>query len=194
VGRRRIKATRTRSEAPEKVLQELFLVSRARFVRVAYGVLKNEDDAEDAVQDAFLSAFRNLGDFEGRSTLTTWLTRIVINAALIVRRKRKPPSLCSLSEYDREDSVFVETIPGVQSNPESAYSQAESFKIIDALLGKMKPLLREALMMSYYQELSVGEASSCLGVPLSTFKARLSRGRRLLQQSAEGVPACGTSP
>jgi hypothetical protein len=80
----------TRTDALQRnTLQELFLTSRKRFVRIAYRILRNEEDAEDAVLDAFLSACRHLREFEGRSALTTWFTRIVMNAALMVRRKRK---------------------------------------------------------------------------------------------------------
>jgi RNA polymerase sigma-70 factor, ECF subfamily len=79
----------TNSEAQQdQTLQELFMTSRERFVRIAYRILQNKEDAEDAVQHAFLSACRCFRGFEGRSALTTWFTRIVINAALMVRRKR----------------------------------------------------------------------------------------------------------
>ena len=69
-------------------LQEMFLASRPKFVGIAYSILRNKEDAEDAVQDAVLSAYVHLRNFEGRSAFTTWFTRIVLNAALMVLRKR----------------------------------------------------------------------------------------------------------
>jgi RNA polymerase sigma-70 factor (ECF subfamily) len=178
----RFKRTQIRPRAKqEQLLQELFLISRKRLVRVAYGILQNQEDAEDAVQDAFLSASRHFGNFEGRSAVATWLTRIVINAALMVRRKRKNTFVRSLHDLNGDDAVFVETIPDFQPNPELAYSRTESFAFLDALISKMNPLLRQAVKIAYYDELSTSEASSALAIPISTYKARLFRGRRLLQ-------------
>jgi RNA polymerase sigma-70 factor (ECF subfamily) len=135
------------------------------------------------VQDAFLSARRYFGKFEGRSALTTWLTRIVMNAALMARRKRKKTS-CSFHEMDAPMSSFAETSPDTRPNPELAYSRAETYEILDAHLKELNPLLREAIVTTYYDELSITEASSALGVPPGTYKARLFRGRRLLQGRA----------
>jgi RNA polymerase sigma-70 factor (ECF subfamily) len=168
----------------ELLLQELFSISRKRLVRVAWGILQNQQDAEDAVQDAFLSASRHFGNFEGRSAVATWLTRIVINAALMIRRKRKNTFVRSLHDLDGDDSVFVETIPDLQPSPELTCSRAESFAVLDALIKKMNPLLRQAVEIAYYDELSSREASSALAIPISTYKARLLRGTRLLQNKA----------
>lgn len=178
----------THSEAQQdQTLQKLFLTSRERFVRIAHRILQNKEDAEDAVQDAFFSACRCFRGFEGRSALTTWFTRIVINAALMVRRKRKNALVRSLQELDADGAVVAETIPDVRPNPELACSQAESHEILDALLDRVNPLLREALTMTYREGLSIAEASSVLEVPQSTYKARLFRGRRLLESGAENL-------
>jgi RNA polymerase sigma-70 factor, ECF subfamily len=135
------------------------------------------------VQDAFVSACLHFGKFEGRSALTTWLTRIVMNAALMARRKRKN-TRCSFHEMDETVSSFVETAPDIQPNPEVAYLRAEACEILEIHLKELNPLLREAVVTTYFYELSVTEASSAIGVPLGTYKARLFRGRRLLQQRA----------
>jgi RNA polymerase sigma-70 factor, ECF subfamily len=166
------------------VLQEVLLVSRKRLFRVAFRILQNEEDAEDAVQDAMISAFRNFGKFEHRSQVTTWLTRIVVNASLMIHRKRKSAVLRSLQEACADDTVFAETIPDHQPNPELAYQRAESFASLDAILNEMNPLLRQAVRATYYDELSTPEASSALSVPISTFKARLFRGTHVLQKKA----------
>lgn len=150
--------------------------------RVAFRILKNEEDAEDAVQDAMISAFRNFGKFEHRSQITTWLTRIVVNAALMIHRKRKSVVVWSLQEACADDAVFAETIPDHQPNPEHAYQRTESLASVDALLSEMNPLLQQAVKAAYYDELSTEEASSALAVPVSTFKARLFRGTHLLQK------------
>src|SRR5262249_55561333 len=73
----------------KEAFEEMYAVTRPKFVAMAYGILRNREDAEDAVQNAFLSAHLLSRSFEGRSALRTWLTRIVLNAALMVQRKRK---------------------------------------------------------------------------------------------------------
>jgi RNA polymerase sigma-70 factor (ECF subfamily) len=174
----------TRSDGlQQNILQEIFLASRKKFVRIAYRILGNNEDAEDAVQDAFVSACRHFGKFEGRSALTTWLTRIVMNAALMARRKRKNARY-SFHEMDAAMSTFAETAPDTQPNPELAYSRAESYEILEVHLKELNPLLREAVVTTYYDELSIAEASSAVGVPPGTYKTRLFRGRRLLQERA----------
>jgi RNA polymerase sigma factor (sigma-70 family) len=160
----------TRSDGlQQNILQELFLTSRKRFVRIAYRILENNEDAEDAVQDAFVSACRHFGKFQGRCALTTWLTRIVMNAALMARRKRKNVRFC-FHEMDAAMPSFAETAPDTQPNPEIAYSRTESYEVIEAHLRELNPLLREAVEMTYYDELSVSEASSVVGVPAGPTK------------------------
>jgi len=168
----------------EEVLHELFSNSRQRLVRVAHRILRNQQDAEDAVQDAFLSASRHFGNFQGRSALKTWLTRIVINAALMVRRKQRSAFIRPFHDLTADDTVFVETIQDPRPNPEQVYSRAESFALLDKLIDEMNPLLSRAVKLAYYDELSSPEASSALAIPLTTYKARLFRGRYLLQHSA----------
>jgi RNA polymerase sigma-70 factor, ECF subfamily len=163
----------------------MFLASRTRFVRVAYSILRNREDAEDAVQDAFLSACRHLRSFEGRSTFTTWFTRIVVNAALIMRRKRKTVSIEAVSESRTTDKTpWTERIPDPQPDPEMVYKEEETRKLIDAVVAKMSPILQQAFAMTYYDELSSAQAGASLGIAAGTFKARLFRARRYLAAQA----------
>jgi RNA polymerase sigma-70 factor (ECF subfamily) len=175
--------------APENhdwdAVQEMFLASRPRFVALAYSILRNKEDAEDAVQNAFLSAYLHLRAFEGRSAFTTWFTRIVLNAALMIRRKRK--SLWTDSQRESsttEDTPWTERIPAAQPDPEMMYAEEETLQLIDVLLGRMNPLLRQAFTMTYYQEMSNQEAGALLGVTTGTFKSRLYRARRHLMNKA----------
>jgi RNA polymerase sigma-70 factor, ECF subfamily len=179
----RSRKMRTRAASKQDdVLQEVLLVSRKQLFRVAFRILKNEEDAEDAVQDAMISAFRHFGAFEHRAQITTWLTRIVVNASLMIHRKRKSAMVWSLQESAADDTVFADTIPDHKPNPESAYQRIESLSSINAMLSEMNPLLSRAVRASYYEELSTAEASAALSVPISTFKARLFRGTHQLQK------------
>lgn len=176
-----------RAEGQEwEAVQEMLLASRPRFLRMAYAILRNKEDAEDAVQDALLSACLHLRTFEGRSAFTTWFTRIVLNAALMVRRKRKPFWIAPLPEPNTtDDTPLTERIPASQPDPEMAYAEEETFQLIDLMLETMSPVLRQAFTMTYYDELSSREAGAALGVSTGTFKSRLFRARRRLMDQTQ---------
>lgn len=179
----------TREDVLRKdALEEMFVASRKRFLAIAQSILRNREDAEDAVQEAFLSAYRHLRSFEGRSALRTWLTRIVLNSALMVQRKRKPSLVRSLSLSESgvsQDNGWTETIPDLQPDPEMVHAERETFECINGILGKMNPALRQAFTMTYYDELSGPEACVVLGVSPGTFKARLFRARRQVLDRTE---------
>jgi RNA polymerase sigma-70 factor, ECF subfamily len=167
-------------------LQEMFLASRPKFVGMAYSILRNKEDAEDAVQDAVLSAYVHLRNFEGRSAFTTWFTRIVLNAALMILRKRTNSRVDSLPESSRSGEIsWTERIPASQPDPEMVCAEGETFQLIDVLLGRMNPLLRQSFTMTYYDEMSSREACTLLGVSIGTFKSRVFRARRHLMALAQ---------
>jgi RNA polymerase sigma-70 factor (ECF subfamily) len=169
-----------------ETLQEMFLASRPKFVGIAYSILRNKEDAEDAVQDAVLSAYVHLRNFEGRSAFTTWFTRIVLNAALMILRKRTNSRISSLPEPSIADEMsWTEGVPTSQPDPEMVCAEGETFQLIDVLLGKMSPALRQSFTMTYYDEMSSREACALLGVSTGTFKSRLFRARRHLMHLAQ---------
>jgi RNA polymerase sigma-70 factor, ECF subfamily len=177
---------KTHAEAlGRKALEAMFVASHSKFVAIAYSILRNREDAEDAVQNAFLSGYRHLRSFEGRSALRTWFTRIVLNAALMIQRKRKPSVVAPVPGNSNSHEVnWLESIPASQSDPETAHAERETFDFINEILGKMKPVLRQAFTMTYFEELSGQEACALLGVSAGTFKARLFRARRALLNQA----------
>jgi RNA polymerase sigma-70 factor, ECF subfamily len=184
------------SEAKAKdweAIHELFLTGRPRFIRQAYSILRDQEDAEDAVQDAFLSAYRHLRTFEGRSAFTTWFTRIVFNAALMIRRKRRNSRLDSVPDSTtNDDTSWIERIPASQPNPETVYLREQTLQFVHALVEKMSPTLRQAFTMAYYKEMSCAEAAAQLGVKTATFKARLFRARQhLINQVTRSLFASG---
>ena len=183
---------KTHAEAVRRrALEEMFVASRSRFIAKAYSILRNREDAEDAVQNAFLSGYRHLRSFEGRSALKTWFTSIVLNAALMIRRKRKSSATAPLPENSNSHEVdWLESIPASRPDPETAHAEQETFDFINGILGKMKPKLRQALTMTYFEELSGSEACAQLGISSATFKARLFRARReLLNQAQRSLQA-----
>jgi len=169
-----------------EAFEEMFVASRQKFVATAHAILRNREDAEDAVQNAFLSAYLHLGSFEGRSALRTWFTRVVLNAALMIQRKRKPCTIQPLPENGNSREVnWTENIPASEPDPEMVHAERETFECINGILAKMKPVLRQAFTMTHYDELSGPEASAVLGVSAGTFKARLFRARRQILDQTE---------
>jgi RNA polymerase sigma-70 factor, ECF subfamily len=176
-----------------EAVHEIFLTSRPRFIRQAYSILRNQEDAEDAVQDAFLSAYRHLHTFEGRSAFTTWFTRIVFNAALMIRRKRRNSRLDSVPDSTtNDDTSWIERIPASEPDPETVNLREQTFQFVHALVEKTSPTLRQAFTMAYYKEMSCVEAAAQLGVKTATFKARLFRARQhLINEVTRSLIASG---
>jgi RNA polymerase sigma-70 factor (ECF subfamily) len=166
--------------------EEMFTASRAKFVAIARAILRNSEDAEDAVQNAFLSGCRHLQSFQGRSALKTWFTRIVLNAALTIQHKCKPFAILPFPENsDWHEVKWIEDIPGSEPDPEMVRAEQETLQLMNGILGKMKPVLRQAFTMSCFDELSGPEACAMLGVSASTLKSRLFRARRQIFDRTE---------
>ena len=169
-----------------EAFHEMFVASRPRFIGIAHTILRNREDAEDAVQNAFVSGHLHFRSFEGRSALTTWFTRIVLNAALMIQRKRRLARIRPVPESGiPHEANWMELIPASQPDPEMVQGERETLQVINEMLAKMKPTLRQAFTMTYYDELSGPEACARLGVSAGTFKARLFRARRQLLNQAQ---------
>jgi RNA polymerase sigma-70 factor (ECF subfamily) len=170
-----------------KAFEGILLTSRAKFVAMANTILRDKEDAEDAVQNACLSAYLHFRSFEGRSALKTWLTRIVLNAALMILRRRKR---CASRESRRVDEITgIPHFPHSQPDPEKIYADEETFRRIDAELERMSPTLRQAFAMTYYGDMSNREACEVLGIPICRLNARVFRARKLIVTRVSPSPA-----
>jgi RNA polymerase sigma-70 factor (ECF subfamily) len=159
----------------------------------------NPEDAEDALQDGLLSAFRNLRRFEGRSQFSTWLTRIVINAALMrLRSKRAHPATSIDAEANADEPLPAEKIADSSPSPEEIYASKEVREIFERNLEGLSPTLRSAIVLRDVEGLSTEEAAETLGVPEGTLKSQLHRARvqlaRLLHDTLRPTPADPTNP
>ncbi len=146
-------------------IETLFRRYQRQLFQTALRVLGNAEDAEDALQDGLLSAYRNLKRFEGRSQFSTWLTRIVINAALMKRRSAKARPAVSLDETQHEDELpAAERFADDGPNPEQVYAGTEIREMITENLDELSPLLRSAFLLREVEGYSTGEAAKKLGV------------------------------
>ena len=169
-----------------EAFEEMFRASRAKFIGLAYGILRNKEDAEDAVQDALVSAYVHLRRFEGRSAIKTWFTRVVFNASLMIRRKRKPGHAGFALETACADDPFeMDQIPASNPDPEMRCAEAQTLRLVDVLLAELSPALRQAFTMAYFDGIPAEQAGALLGVAKGAFKSRLCRAKKHLKQMAE---------
>src|ERR1700730_8661990 len=175
-----------------EALATLFARERTRLYRTALSVLRNKEDAEDALQNGLLSAYVNLRSFEGRSRFSTWLTRIVLNAALMNRRKLRVLSQMSFDEIVVNDPQPRTTqLVDPHPSPEQICALAETRDVVEQKMSQLSPLLRSALRLRDVEDLSTREAANAASVKISAIKSRTTRARHQLASllAAEGVNA-----
>jgi RNA polymerase sigma-70 factor (ECF subfamily) len=156
--------------------------------RIAVRRLRNAEDAEDAVQDALLSAIKSLGQFDGRSQLSSWLTRIVINAALMKLRSRSRRETVSFDQSTEDGSVnLANRIVDARPNPEAVYAQTEMDENLRGALQQISPKLRIAFQMRELAGMSSLETANALGISVNTLKSRITRARAALSSHLDKV-------
>jgi RNA polymerase sigma-70 factor (ECF subfamily) len=155
-----------------------------RLFRAALQILRNREDAEDAVQGAYLKAFAAIRSFAGRSSLSTWLTRIVTNNALAhARSARRRRSLLEESEVPILDDYREMLMRGSMSaSPEQAVARGQIRQIVVDAINQLPAPFRAVFVLRQIEELDVGEVAERLRIPAATVKTRHLRARRRLQR------------
>ena len=147
---------------------------------VAFRMLRNVEDAEDAVQEAYISAYKALPHFKGQSKLSTWLYRIVVNACLMKIRKDKSRAKY-ISEKDYDDAIVYDW----KNDPEEEAVNSELRSTLEAGLDSLSPDLRAAVVLRDVQGLSTEESAEALNISIASLKSRLHRARILLRKHLE---------
>ena len=147
-------------------------------------ITRNHEDAEDALQDCFLSGMLHLSSFDGRSQLSTWLTRIAINAALMKLRRNRYSREVPMEFVDEEgkERPRFEPIDG-SLNPEDSFGERERSKLIHTALTGLRPRIRAAIEICHMQECSVRETARKLGISTAAAKGRLFHARIALRKA-----------
>jgi RNA polymerase sigma-70 factor (ECF subfamily) len=154
-----------------------------RFRRIALGHLGNAADAEDAVQDALLSALTHVHQFKGGAKMSTWLTTIVINSARMKLRRRSPQVQVALDEPSSEQNLSpADMVSDTRPDPEEVYRKRQIAETLADATLRLSPTLRTTFRLRDVDGLSVRETAHLLGVPTGTVKARLARARVRLRQ------------
>src|SRR5258706_3774233 len=155
-----------------------------RFQRVAMRWLRNPEDAEDAVQDAMLSAFKHIARFEGRARMSTWVMAILINAVRAQLRRRLRHTILPLDQPTQDGKqTIADLVADQRPTPEQTLAECERLKLVVKLTRSLPPSQRMAMQLRQRDDgLSIREAAEVLGVPVGTLKAQLARGRVTLRQ------------
>ena len=156
----------------------------AHIYRVALQILGDEQDAEDVLQETYIKAFRALPDFEGLSSLTTWLYRIAVNEALMQVRKRKPQAISieESSPFDPEAESEGMDIVDFCCLPENELLSSESRRFLDQAVRNLPENLRVVFVMRDLEGLSIQETAEALNLSENNVKTRLLRARLRLRQ------------
>jgi RNA polymerase sigma-70 factor (ECF subfamily) len=152
--------------------------------RTARAILRDDAEAEDALQDAYLAAYRNLDAFRGEARLATWLTRIVINQALGRLRARRRDNVVELHDdvvalADERSEDAMDDAPA--GSPESAAMRAQLRRLLEREIDALPVAFRTAFVLREVEEMPIGEVAECLAIPEATVRTRVFRARAMLR-------------
>lgn len=173
-------ARRGRPDAFEALCHNL----TPRLMKIALRITRNKEDAEDAVQDSLMRALMHIQTFQGNSSFSTWLTRIVMNSALMIRRKNRSSRHISSDDLSRPgEPAFHLQIPDHAPNPEQRYVERERTTILHAAVRKLRPRIRAVVEVAQFQELPLKETAKVLDISVAAAKGRFFHARAALRKS-----------
>jgi RNA polymerase sigma factor (sigma-70 family) len=184
----------TSTKSPSPQMLHVIASGLPALYRRAYKLLRNKADAEDAVQDALLAAFKHLHQFRGESQLSTWLTAIVINCVRMQVRKRPRYLHISLESGAGEDQEYPlhDILVDDRPNPEDECHESTLNARLMKSAARLSPTLQKTFYLRFVKHLSVSDTARILGIPTGTVKAQTARARAKLRKSIRGV--LGTRP
>lgn len=165
-----------------EALAALMRRNNRRLYRAAWGILRDEQAAEDVVQESYLKAFAGLAKFRGEAALSTWLTRIVINEALM--RRRKPERLVT-GDFENVVQLRRPETDAPAENPEGAAMRGQLRSYMEAAVGGLPQDQRAVFVLRALEELSVEETAQALNLNPQTVRTRFMRARRRLQSQLQ---------
>lgn len=176
-------------EHDKAAVRTIIRQNNRRLFRVARSILKNDWEAEDAVQEAYVHAFTSLSKFEGKSSLNTWLTRIVVNEALGRLRRRRPTVDIDEFESGAAGSAGADVVPfpltTTQPDPERAMAQGQIRELLEEAIDALPDPFRIVLVARVIEQMSVEETAELYGLRPETVKTRLHRARSMLRHDLE---------
>jgi RNA polymerase sigma-70 factor (ECF subfamily) len=157
-----------------------------RLYRIARGIVRNDSDAEDVVQEAYVKAFMHLADFRGEASLATWLSRITINEALgRLRRKRTRKEVAQIDDQRTQAEIIPFPQMTTQEDPEKTMAQRQILQLVEQATDNLPENFRLVFITRVIEGMNVEETAEILGIPPETVKTRLHRARKLVREQLD---------
>ena len=166
--------------------EELVTRYERKIFRVTRNITGNLQDAEDAMQEAFLKSYEHLANFKGDSRFYTWLVRIAVNEALMKLRRRHPGEFSIDEEVPGSEELMPRELDDWGPTPEERYQQVQMQEILSEAIDKLEPDFRVVFVLRDVEELSTEETAKLLGLSIAATKSRLLRARLKLRQRLNG--------
>lgn len=166
----------------QAAFEELVNRYEGKIFRLTMNITRNHEDAEDAMQDAFLKSYSHLKDFQEDSRFYTWLVRIAANEALMRLRKRRPNHFSLDEPIEGDEDLMPRELEDWGPSPEQRFAQTEMREILNEVIDKLEPDFRIVFVLRDIEELSTEETASTLGISIPAVKSRLLRARLKLRQ------------
>src|SRR6202040_1117407 len=154
-----------------------------KLIQSVQRITRDREDAEDALQDAFLSAFIHIKNFDGRSSFSTWLTRIAINSALMTLRNKRSSRETSIGFGESDAKGLGWDVPDPSPNPEKACAQREKERLLREAVCDLRQTIRRVVEIQQLRELSMKETARMMGVSVTAAKGRLFHAKRALRKA-----------
>jgi RNA polymerase sigma-70 factor (ECF subfamily) len=170
----------------QAAVRAILQANNRRLFRLARGILRNDSEAEDVVQETYVRAFTHLDDFRGDSSLATWLGRIAINEALgRLRRQRPSVDVDTLAPGVLEAQIIQFPLSGVSEDPEKSMAQREIQHVVEHAIDELPEAFRIVFISRVIEGMNVEETAEILGLKPETVKTRLHRARTMLRANVE---------
>ena len=168
----------------------LVLRHKQRVFAMVQRIMSNREDAEDVVQESFHKAYLHLDDFQERSLFSTWLTRIAMNQAFMLLRRRRRALEVLPESFDDDVKSVSEAFVDQSPNPEESCWRRERTELLIEAINRLGPTIRRTILLRDIEERSVEETAQILGTSIAAVKSRVSRGRRELSGAVNPVLLC----
>lgn len=176
-----IRRAKARDEA---AIRAILQANNRRLFRIARGILRNDSEAEDVVQETYVRALTHLDAFRGQSSLSTWLVRIAMNEAMGRLRGRRP-ALQLDAERENKPRAEVIQFPATSSDPEKSVAQRQIQAVVERAIDDLSEPFRLVFIARVIEEMSIDETADLLGLKPETVKTRLHRARGMLRVNVE---------
>ncbi len=164
---------------------ELMKRHQTAVMKIALSIVRDKQDAEDEVQNAFWKAYEHINQFQRDSKFSTWLTRIVVNQCLMRLRQARRAKFAYLDETGPSEDIGPMELRDVRQTPEDCLAQSEVAQVLDSEIKRTPPLLRNVFLLRDVQERSMAEVATNLGISVAAAKSRLLRARTELRARME---------